>query len=253
MDNKKEYIDRGALLTVIETLFHATDPCGEEQFGYLKAHRIVREAPAADVTPVVHGRWVDNGIPGSMLSKCTVCGYDCGAYTFKCCPMCGAVMDATDTDVDNKPDDYVDYGNVSINSISEYKLNPAYTEILRLHEMLEQNGIPHEFRRLYDGWQVRYPGGDRWRISAVQHYGSCGATDNLIEIMGIITLEEHMTDDAVLGHLTAEDVYARIVKMHSRRTAHDTAEHCIVCGEVIPEGRQVCPGCEKGDDGVQPI
>lgn len=29
---------------------------------------------------------------------------------------------------------------------------------------------------------------------------------------------------------------------------------CIVCGEIIPEGRQVCPMCEKGlkpkpDDG----
>jgi hypothetical protein len=22
-------------------------------------------------------------------------------------------------------------------------------------------------------------------------------------------------------------------------------EHCIVCGEVIPEGKQVCPSCEK--------
>ena len=25
--------------------------------------------------PVVHGRWVDNGIPGSMLSACPVCGF----------------------------------------------------------------------------------------------------------------------------------------------------------------------------------
>ena len=26
-------------------------------------------------------------------------------------------------------------------------------------------------------------------------------------------------------------------------------EHCIVCGKEIPEGRQVCPNCEKkGDD-----
>ena len=26
------------------------------------------------------------------------------------------------------------------------------------------------------------------------------------------------------------------------------AEHCIVCGGVIPEGRQVCPNCEKRSD-----
>ena len=23
-------------------------------------------------------------------------------------------------------------------------------------------------------------------------------------------------------------------------------DRCIVCGKVIPEGRQVCPNCEKG-------
>ena len=22
-------------------------------------------------------------------------------------------------------------------------------------------------------------------------------------------------------------------------------EHCVICGEIIPEGRQVCPLCEK--------
>lgn len=22
-------------------------------------------------------------------------------------------------------------------------------------------------------------------------------------------------------------------------------EHCVICGEIIPEGRQVCPNCEK--------
>ncbi len=24
------------------------------------------------------------------------------------------------------------------------------------------------------------------------------------------------------------------------------SEHCVCCGAEIPEGRQVCPGCEKG-------
>jgi hypothetical protein len=23
-------------------------------------------------------------------------------------------------------------------------------------------------------------------------------------------------------------------------------ENCVVCGEIIPEGRQVCPSCERG-------
>lgn len=29
-----------------------------------------------------------------------------------------------------------------------------------------------------------------------------------------------------------------------------TAEHCVCCGDVIPEGRQVCPKCEGGGNGV---
>lgn len=53
MDEKKEYIDREAVLTVLKAVFDETDPVGEEQFGVLKAHRIVREAPAADVVEVV--------------------------------------------------------------------------------------------------------------------------------------------------------------------------------------------------------
>ncbi len=48
---------------------------------------------AADVAPVVHGRWVDNGIPDSMLSGCSVCGFTCGSSSFSYCPKCGAKMD----------------------------------------------------------------------------------------------------------------------------------------------------------------
>ena len=25
----------------------------------------------------------------------------------------------------------------------------------------------------------------------------------------------------------------------------DNAERCVCCGEIIPEGRQICPACEK--------
>lgn len=49
--------------------------------------------PAEDVAPVIHGKWVESDIPGSMLSKCTECGFRCGAYTFRFCPNCGAKMD----------------------------------------------------------------------------------------------------------------------------------------------------------------
>ena len=57
------------------------------------AMEIVASAPAADVTPVVHGRWGNNGIPGSMLCGCSVCGFTCGASSFFYCPNCGSKMD----------------------------------------------------------------------------------------------------------------------------------------------------------------
>ena len=47
----------------------------------------------ADVAPVRHGRWVDNGIPDSMLSGCSVCGFTCGSSSFFYCPNCGGKMD----------------------------------------------------------------------------------------------------------------------------------------------------------------
>ena len=51
---------------------------------------------ATDVAPVVHGRWVDNGIPDSILSGCSVCGFTCGSSSFFYCPICGAKMDESD-------------------------------------------------------------------------------------------------------------------------------------------------------------
>ena len=50
-------------------------------------------ANAADVREVVHARWIENGIPDSMLSGCSACGYTCGAYSMRYCPNCGAMMD----------------------------------------------------------------------------------------------------------------------------------------------------------------
>ena len=48
---------------------------------------------AADVAEVVHGQWVDNGIPDSILNGCSVCGFTCGSSSFFYCPICGAKMD----------------------------------------------------------------------------------------------------------------------------------------------------------------
>ena len=59
---------------------------------------LVKIQPAADVAPVVHGRWVHDGrrIDGGIdWFHCSACGRsESGVYAFKpYCPNCGAKMD----------------------------------------------------------------------------------------------------------------------------------------------------------------
>ena len=96
---EKEYIERAAL---------------EHQFmtkrQYLTKDMVMDAAyeinkfPAADVAPVVHGRWEEMHYEGGILDgtnfdRCSVCGYervfDDPAFktVFKYCPNCGAMMD----------------------------------------------------------------------------------------------------------------------------------------------------------------
>lgn len=73
-----------------------------QEIPYLQAAKVLREvsdAPAADVAPVVHGRWVDG--------KCSNCGVDIptddahdAIFENECrfCYYCGAKMDGGDND-----------------------------------------------------------------------------------------------------------------------------------------------------------
>lgn len=101
-----------------------------------------------------------------------------------------------------------------------------YTEILRLKEMLEEANIPFTFTddffnvkekidtgapiakvfysHQYPAYQIRL--GDL--ADAIEHRGSYGNEQDLIEIMGGLT-EEEMEYDSVLGYLTAEEVFKR--------------------------------------------
>lgn len=85
-----------------------------------------------------------------------------------------------------------------------FGLNENYTEILRLGEMLQRAGIPHTMRRLYDGWQILYPSEENRVSDAIQHGGSYGEAENLIEIMGLSDQKNN-----VEGYLSAEEVYER--------------------------------------------
>lgn len=97
-------------------------------------------------------------------------------------------------------------------SSGHYITDPKYTEILNLDKMLTKSGIPHVLHKFMDGWQVIYPeDGEKRVMDAIEHYGSYGNNDNLLEIMGLLTPEE-AEHDIVVGCLTANDVFKRIKK-----------------------------------------
>lgn len=108
-----------------------------------------------------------------------------------------------------------------------------YKEIFRLKKMLEEANIPFEFtddlfhikdkvlndtisniiyfRKRYPSYQIIiYKAGvKKERIcDVIQHNGSYGNEQDLLEIMGGLT-EEEQENDSVLGYLTAEEVFKR--------------------------------------------
>lgn len=63
-----------------------------QEIPYLQAAKVLREtsdATAADVAPVVHGRWIDFT---NAACKCSVCDAILAAHSYYC-PNCGAKMD----------------------------------------------------------------------------------------------------------------------------------------------------------------
>lgn len=53
---------------------------------------LIDAAPTVDAVPVVHGEWVDDGDPLTLV--CGVCGYRVMRYNnTRHCPDCGARMD----------------------------------------------------------------------------------------------------------------------------------------------------------------
>ena len=99
-----EYIEREAISEGIRKYYYKNPPNSsyEEGFdrGLDRAQRAILDAPAADVAPVVHGRWeyYDTYIDGITIFRCTCCGdfqsgRDGWGWKKNYCPKCGAKMD----------------------------------------------------------------------------------------------------------------------------------------------------------------
>ena len=89
-----------------------------------------------------------------------------------------------------------------------------YNEIKVLHEMLVEIDIPHTFEQMFGGYQIRLNA----NVDAVEHDGSYGRNQDLIEIMGGLTKEEN-EDESVLGYLTAKEVFKRFKYCYENKTS----------------------------------
>ena len=97
-----EYIKRQSVHAMVKSLkqYSWTSPVSNETHVTVAVDDMALEIdkiPAADVAPVVHGRWIDNKSHGyEWAFNCSECGYIDG-YPFedrhKYCPNCGARMD----------------------------------------------------------------------------------------------------------------------------------------------------------------
>ena len=89
-----DYIEREAAEDVIADIIN--NPIEDGFRDSIEILSRIHMLPTSDVRPVVRGRWVDNGIPESILSGCSVCGYTCGSSSMNFCPNCGADMREVD-------------------------------------------------------------------------------------------------------------------------------------------------------------
>lgn len=95
-----EYIKREAAIKAMEKADYTAiaDDADSCKADYLR--EIIESVPAADVVPVVHGRWEQTEAPFmNECEDCSVCGYrTVWGHRFNYCPNCGAKMDGDDSE-----------------------------------------------------------------------------------------------------------------------------------------------------------
>lgn len=89
-----EYIEREAVLDICNTEYQNRlqmfDYCGDTVAWNIGSE--IKALPAADVVPVVHGRWIH--YPDCGVTRCSHCGWSIEeCWESKHCPECGARID----------------------------------------------------------------------------------------------------------------------------------------------------------------
>ena len=109
----------------------------------------------------------------------------------------------------------------------------VFCEIFKLHKMLDEAGIQHDFRDetppvnpastvdiplfFRAKYHIYYPSFEDWRrgplkcaCSIIEGFSTIGGEKNRLEIMGLLTDEEIERGYTVVGYLTAKEVFDRI-------------------------------------------
>ena len=93
-----EYINREAIMKFPIRKDHCDKEHANEHFinGIESVLEYAENLPAADVAPVVHGRWIEQEkYTFGVMYDCSICGdriLDNG-HSWNYCPNCGAIMD----------------------------------------------------------------------------------------------------------------------------------------------------------------
>lgn len=117
-------------------------------------------------------------------------------------------------------------------------METKYKEIFKLKKMLDNAGIPYEWSEnwdldpeqvkafmavapdLFGYYHIWYPtakDGERW-ISVIEGFGTYGAENDRLEIMGGLTPWEQFSEgNGPKGHLTACNVFGRIKRNWEER------------------------------------
>jgi hypothetical protein len=83
-------------------------------------------------------------------------------------------------------------------------------------------------------------------LDYIKEFGSITQLEALRDI-GVMRLASRVSELKKSGHKIVGEVISVSnrwgEKCHVKR--YTFAETCVICGEIIPEGRQVCPKCER--------
>jgi len=91
-----DYISREAAIETIKSLYPSmplvklnVDKWHEKNKAYMDCEAAIEALPAADLRPVVRGKWIKN----CWSIRCSECGYDMPYTNRNFCPNCGATME----------------------------------------------------------------------------------------------------------------------------------------------------------------